>query len=304
MFEVADGKLVGRSRAVVIDNVDPNKRGQVRVRHALLGDTVWIDYLKTPGSFDVPSIGDIVYIECDCGYDTHPIAWGNIVKGADDDLDIPLSFQRQEPTNRGLYSPAGHLLELDDGEGLAEKGKGVRITTAGGIKIHAAEGSPTESLVTIELPNGTILEIDGINDRISLSTNFGDTLELSAAEGFQVSTPAAGGASLSMKAGAVDLISAAGELHLSTAGDINLKGPVASADLTASGNVELKNAAGSLVINPTGQLELKGAAGGLVDLMQQFAQTLATDQFAGFGAPAGQAAKYLEIATKLAALKV
>ena len=35
MFEVADGKMVGRSRAVVIDNVDPNKRGQVRVKHAL-----------------------------------------------------------------------------------------------------------------------------------------------------------------------------------------------------------------------------------------------------------------------------
>ena len=286
MFEVADGKLVGRSRAVVIDNVDPNKRGQVRVKHALLGDTVWIDYLKTPGSFDVPSIGDIVYIECDCGYDTHPIAWGNIVKGADDDLDIPLTFQRHEPTNRGLYSPAGHLVELDDGEGLTNVGRGVRITTAGGIKIHAAEGTPLESLVTIELPNGTILEIDGIKDSVSLSTNFGDTVELSAANGFQVSTPAAGGTTLSMKAGAVDLTSAVGELHLSTLGDI-----------------ELKNANGSLVINPAGQVELKGVAGGLVDLMQQFAQTLSTDTFAGFGAPAGQAAKYLEIATKLAALK-
>jgi len=286
MFEVANGKLVGRSRAVVIDNVDPNKRGQVRVRHALLGDTVWIDYLKTPGSFDVPSIGDIVYIECDCGYDTHPIAWGNIVKGADDDLDIPLTFQRHEPTNRGLYSPAGHLVELDDGEGLTNVGRGVRITTAGGIKIHAAEGTPLESLVTIELPNGTILEIDGIKDSVSLSTNFGDTVELSAANGFQVSTPAAGGTTLSMKAGAVDLTSAVGELHLSTLGDI-----------------ELKNANGSLVINPAGQVELKGVAGGLVDLMQQFAQTLSTDTFAGFGAPAGQAAKYLEIATKLAALK-
>jgi len=286
MFEVANGKLAGRSRAVVIDNVDPQKRGQVRVRHVLLGDTVWIDYLKTPGSFDVPSIGDVVYIECDCGYDTHPIAWGNIVKGADDDLDIPLTFQRHEPTNRGLYSPAGHLVELDDGEGLTNVGRGVRITTAGGIKIHAAEGTPLESLVTIELPNGTILEIDGIKDSVSLSTNFGDTVELSAANGFQVSTPAAGGTTLSMKAGAVDLTSAVGELHLSTLGDI-----------------ELKNANGSLVINPAGQVELKGVAGGLVDLMQQFAQTLSTDTFAGFGAPAGQAAKYLEIATKLAALK-
>jgi len=37
--------------------------------------------------------------------------------------------------------------------------------------------------------------------------------------------------------------------------------------------------------------------------MQQFAQTLSTDTFAGFGAVAGGAAKYLEIATKLAALK-
>src|SRR5690606_37544614 len=136
-------------RAVVIDNKDPNKRGRVRVRHPLLGDTVWINYLKTPGFYDVPKIGDVVYLECDCGYDSHPIAHGNIVKGKDGDLDVPEVFQRVDPTNRGIYTPGGHLLEFDDGETRAMLGKGVRLTTSGGIKVHALEGNPTESKVLI-----------------------------------------------------------------------------------------------------------------------------------------------------------
>src|SRR5690606_30932437 len=101
MFEI-NGKYAGRSRAVVIDNKDPNKRGRVRVRHPVLGDTVWINYLKTAGVYDVAEIGDVVYIECDCGEETHPIAHGIIVKGEDGDLDVVEQFRRVDPTNRGI----------------------------------------------------------------------------------------------------------------------------------------------------------------------------------------------------------
>lgn len=319
MFQV-ENKYAGRSRAVVIDNKDPNKRGRIRVRHPLLGDTVWINYLKTSGMYDVPSIGDVVYIECDCGHETHPVAWGNIVKGKDGDLDVPEAFQRVNPTNRGLYTPGGHLVELDDGEGPLNTGKGVRITTSGGIMIHALEGTPLESQVLIEMPNGASFIIDGTEDKISGAVAFGDSFELSAANGFQVFTPALGGTSLSMMAGGVELSSAQATVSLgvdgevsvegSTAsatlaadGSIELSGPVASASLGTDGSIELSNAGGSLVINAAGQVELKGTVGGVVELLQEFAQTLATDTFAGFGAPAGQAAKYLEIATKLTALK-
>jgi len=319
MFEL-DNKYIARSRAIVIDNKDPNKRGRIRVRHPLLGDTVWINYLKASGQFDVPKIGDVVYIECDCGEDSHPVASGCIVKGKDGDLDIPEVFQRVNPTNKGMYTPGGHLVELDDGEGPTNLGKGVRVTTTGGIKIHALEGSPAESKVLIELPNGITIEADGISDSIKASTAFGDKIELSRDNGWQVETPALGGTALSMKAGAVDLTSAQAEIHLTAEGDTEIKGPTASMSITKDGDIslkgvvgeaniakdggiEVKNSTASLILSPTGQVELKGAVGGLVELMQEFAQTLATDVFAGFGAPAGQAAKYAEIAIKLGLLK-
>lgn len=319
MILLENGKFVGRSRAVVIDNKDPLARGRVRLRHPILGDTVWVNYLKTPNFYDVPKIGDVVYIECDCGYETHPFAHGNIVKGKDGDLDVPEAFQRVDPTNRGIYTPEGHLLEFDDGEGAAKLGKGVRLTTSGGIKIHALEGNPTESQILIEMPNGASITIDGISDSLTAKTSFGDTLELSAANGFQIETPAAGGTKLSMKAGQVDLNSAQAQLQLSTQGDISaknsttelnmavsgdilLKNSASTTSMSASGDIEIKNNAASLVITAAGQVELKGAQAGIVELFQEFAQTLATDTFAGFGAPAGQAAKYLEIALKLQAL--
>jgi len=145
-------KYTARSRAVVIDNRDPLKRGRIRVKHPLLGETVWIPYLKTPGLFDVPEINDHVFIESDCGYYTHPVAWGNIISGEDANPNIPIDFRREVPTNRGLYSPEGHKIELDDGIAtiigsdpsainISAQNRGIRLTSRSGNKIWIKEES-------------------------------------------------------------------------------------------------------------------------------------------------------------------
>lgn len=297
MFQVGD-KYAGRSRAIVIDNVDPLARGRIRINHPLLGDSVWIDYLKLPGVFDVPKKGDVVYVECDCGWESHPIAWGNITKTNAADKDLPDCFKRKNPTNRGFYSPGGHIFELDDGEGVAKTGKAVRITTS----------------------NGTKFSVDADKDAIFAEVVFGDKWELSKANGFQVSTPASGGTSLSMKSGQVVLSSAQASATLDTNGDIIIVGPAASASIKADGEmslngpagsvtigndgtIDIKNAAGGLMITSSGQVELKGAADGIVALIEEFARELSTDTFAGYGAPAGKAAVYAAISQRAAALK-
>ncbi len=302
MFEV-NGKYAGRSRAVVIDNKDPNKRGRVRVRHPILGDTVWINYLKNPSFFDAPKIGDVVYLEADCGFDTHPVASGNIVKGKDGDLDIPEEFQRIDPTNRGIYTPGGHLLEFDDGQTEANLGKGVRLTTSGGIKIHALEGNPAESKVLIEMPNGIKIEADGITDSIKAQVAFGDSLELSAAGGFQVNTPAAGGTSLSMNGGQISISNALAAAVIALNGTISLGGPVGNAVIANDGNVSISSGTASLVITPAGQVELKGASDGLVDLLIQAFQALSTQTAPGFGAPTSTVADFAQLLVKATALK-
>lgn len=158
MFQVKDHsigsiKYTSRSRAKVTNNVDPLKKGRIVVFHPIIGETEWIDYLTAPGTFTVPEIGDIVYVEADSGSHNHLVAWGNLTKGLDSAKDIPEEFVRYKPTNRGMYTPEGHLFEMDDGENLAQSKKGIRFTTAGGIKVHILD-DPADTQVNIEMPTG------------------------------------------------------------------------------------------------------------------------------------------------------
>ena len=66
-------KYSGRSKAKVVDNRDPLNRGRVRVEHPLIDKNLWLDYLRSPGQFSVPSIGEVVYIEADSGSPEYPV---------------------------------------------------------------------------------------------------------------------------------------------------------------------------------------------------------------------------------------
>lgn len=183
MFRVKDTngqpKYAGRSRGKVIDNRDPLQRGRIRVDHSLLGPTVWIDYLRNPGSFDVPAIGDLVYVEADSGVYEHPIAWGAVTKGPDTAPLLPAVFRRDIPTNRGIFTPGGHTIELDDGEALlvpqlddkqyTTKNRGIRITTKGGNKIHIAEDTDNQQqYILLEDANGNTVRLDYKDNKVSI----------------------------------------------------------------------------------------------------------------------------------------
>ena len=261
MFSVRDEstgktKHAGRSVAKVIDNVDPKKSGRIRVFHPLIGESNWIDYQKLPGQFWVPEIGELVYLEADAGSIEFPTAWGNLTM--EDDAFLPEVFKRSNPTNRGLYTKGGHLLELDDGTGITGlESKGVRLTTSGGKKFHLTEdllaqdnkmlledenGDKIEidvitSKITVTTANGSIMTMDGISDSIITATAFGDIIEASALNGIQLTTPAVGGTSTSMKAGKVNT---KGALQFSAE-----DGAGAKLNL-ANGLVALGNSAGEL----------------------------------------------------------
>lgn len=191
-------KYSGRSKATVIDNRDPLKRGRIQVSHPLLGETVWIDYLKLPNQFDVPSIGDIVYVECDTGEYEFPIAWGNVTKGLDSAPDLPAAFRRNVPSNRGMYTPGGHLFEMDDGvsnptkspndKDLTTENRGIRLTSKAGYKIHISEDpSSGKQQILLEAIDGSFIKIDVDNGSIDINSvgNYnmaagGDTKEVSA----------------------------------------------------------------------------------------------------------------------------
>jgi hypothetical protein len=200
MFRTKDtyGKhrYAGRSKAAVIDNRDPSNLGRIQVRHPILGETVWIDYLRSPGQFDIPSIGDVVYVECDTGEHEFPVAHGNLTLGYPGKGNFPEAFKRNVPTNRGLYTPGGHLFEMDDGlsnptkspndKDLTDKGRGIRLTSKAGYKIHIMEdpGSGKQQ-IRLEAIDGSYIVIDVDNGSLDIHAEgnynlsaFGNTKEV------------------------------------------------------------------------------------------------------------------------------
>lgn len=184
MFRTKDAngniKYAGRSKAVVMDNRDPLNRGRIIVDHPLLGNTVWIDYVREPGVFNVPSIGDIVYVEADAGEHEFPIAHGAIVKGTDAVPDTPFRFQRTVPSNRGWRSPGGHFIEMDDGivpvtdapddKSFSTNKRGIRFTTRAGNKIHIMEDVINGiQHILLEDIAGNQIKLDTLNKSIEIN---------------------------------------------------------------------------------------------------------------------------------------
>lgn len=153
MFKIKDSsgfnRYIGASKAKVIDNRDPANRGRIQVEHSLLGKTSWIEYINDFGHFGVPAIGEIVYVQCDTGLYEYPFAWGRAINGEIAKPNTPQPFQRLVPTNRGLFSPGGNFIELDDGvwragsdpneKDLTTDKRGIRISTVSGHIIEISD---------------------------------------------------------------------------------------------------------------------------------------------------------------------
>lgn len=256
-------KYAGRCRAIVTSTLDPELRGRITVDHPLFGPTNWIPYLQIPGLFSVPQVGDVVYVEADCGYGEYLVAWGNFLKGDSSADNLPTEFSRNNPTNMGFYSPGGHLVEIDDGSGVADVGQGIRITTSGGNKITILEDETApEGLITIETTGGANITIDGTEDTINASSSFGDSLTVSAADGILATTPAAGGTSLSMKNGQVTINGAIGVKVADGVGaELNLTGGKVALGGTPAELLDLFDQALSQLITLTNTLSVEAPAG-------------------------------------------
>lgn len=327
-------KYVGRAKAIVLDNKDPQKKGRIKVNHPLFGTSTWIPYLQLPFAFDIPEPKDVVYVECDGGFETNLVAWGKIL-GNGSEIQLPNEFKRAKPTNRGFYTPGGHLIEFDDGNSITTLGKGIRITTSDGSSISISE-DPTDSKIILEKKEGAIVELDGVSDRITVKTQLGDELIVGASEGIQGTTPS--GTSLVMNNGAINIEATNNKIDLTADGNINVENAsgnkinatntgeitaetVGGSKLTLDAtSATLENSAGAKAeLTPTEaslftaagagirasntQVALGGPSAEVLDILSTFLQELATDTFAGFGSPAGKAALYATLATRLNTIK-
>lgn len=252
MFKVKDSqgsqKYAGRSKAKVIDNRDPLKRGRIRIEHSFLGKTSWIDYLRSPGQFTVPSIGDLVYVEADTGVAEYPVAWGNATKGLDESPDLPEAFKRDIPTNRGMYTPGGHLFEMDDGEAnlsnepkdndFTDKGRGVRLTTKAGNKIHILEDETnSKQYILIEDKEGDYIKLDYKDKKVTIVSKDTTLIDTTGDR--------------------TDIVGGAWTVNVTGNVTVNTDG---NATVAAGGNVDI-TASGNATVSADGNATFKGTGG-------------------------------------------
>lgn len=249
MFKSTQGKYAGRSKATVIDNRDPLKKGRIRVTHPLLGDTSWIEYLKVPGQFNTPSIGDVVFVECESGIYEYPVAWGNATKSEKGVSTVPDKFKRDIPTNRGWQTPNGHSLELDDGQAnlnqnpvdndYTTKDRGIRVTSTAGNKIHIIEDSDNgNTYILIQDVNGNLIKLDYNNNHLTINS-IGTT---------QFDT------------GNDRDDSVGGNLKIDVVGNVTIN--CTDANINSSGNTNV-TAGGNTVVNAS-EIQLNGTAGDIL----------------------------------------
>lgn len=276
-----DTKFAGRSRGIVIDNRDPLKRGRIRVDHPLLGETVWINYLKVRGHFDPPSIGDLVYVECDTGEHEYPIAWGNLTKGRDTNPELPERFRREVPSNRGLYTPGGHYLEMDDGiaevtdapndKQFTTEKRGVRLTTTAGNKIHISEDTDNqEQYILVEDVNGNKIRFDYLDNNVTIESK--DTTDVITA-GDRADTTG-GNQTEDVTGDRTETVG--GNLTVTVTGDINIE---------ASGGAKGKFAGGQVAFGTDSTELLQQISDQLADLQSLFSTVAPHTHIGNLGYP-------------------
>jgi len=158
-----DRRFFGVAEAIVVDHVDPDREGRVRLRFPWYDDGTISEWVRVAqlyagpgyGSFFVPEKGDEVLVAFVHGDMRFPMVLGGLYNGR----DKPPSDRQadDEKDEKVIRTKVGHRVLLDDTRGNEK----IEVTTAGG-----------QSLV-----------LDDANHRITLQTAGGQTIVLDAASG-------------------------------------------------------------------------------------------------------------------------
>ncbi len=215
-----DEKRFGKYRATVVDNMDPQKRGRLRLQiPSVLADqqSNWalpcMPYggLEGQGMFMIPDVDAQVWVEFEEGDINRPIWVGTFWQQTS---DVPEDAAKDEPTTRMLQTASGHILQFDDEEGEErfrlfhpteaemeiDKDGTVTVTDASGGRITMDAAS---SEIVVEDANGNIITMDGSGTKVEDAN--GNVIEM-VASGITVEAP-----KVLVKADQVDLGGEGGE---------------------------------------------------------------------------------------------
>ncbi|GAB1257657.1 hypothetical protein NBRC116494_21590 [Aurantivibrio plasticivorans] len=189
-------RYYGKYRGFVADNLDPEKRGRIKVRvPSLLGDqdTGWalpcspFGGLADQGLFMVPEIDSQIWVEFEEGNLDKPIWVGVFWQQTS---DTPSEAAIEEPTTRMIKTTSGHVLQFDDKAGEEQfrlfhpAGSELLVNPEGTVSYTDAGGSSItldaeSNSIVIEDSNGNTTTMDSSGTIIEDSN--GNKIEMAAA---------------------------------------------------------------------------------------------------------------------------
>lgn len=140
------GKYYGKYAGSVVDNKDPEKRGQLRVVVSGISGKaapVWAKPCLPYGHFFIPDVGTPVWVEFEGGHPDFPI-WVGVWVAKD---KTPEEAKVTPPTHRVIQTPSGHTIELSDEDGkekvVIRNGKDafVALQPDGSVVVSNSKGS-------------------------------------------------------------------------------------------------------------------------------------------------------------------
>ena len=155
------GKYYGPYKAIVLSNKDPLGIGRIQVKcpRARIERTNWLMPMmqgagQKSGLFWPPEPNDGVFIFFDNGDAQNPMCYGGGWYGDGDLADDIKVDKGTPPLKRGMVSPGGHQVILDD----TQNDESISIKTFGGHEIILSDDSGGESIL-IRHKSGKMMQI-------------------------------------------------------------------------------------------------------------------------------------------------
>lgn len=220
-FERIFGRYYGIYRGIVIDNVDPERRGRCRILIPSLGHQddkdVPSDLYAIPcstglsvgnsgqphGCFFPPDIGDQVFVSFEKGLSINPIYLGGWIHAGTENGSV---LRSQDAHIKGIRTKHGHYISFNDESGVVT------------IERGAGEGAASGTKVTLDGPTISVVSQDGSN--IVLTT---DTVTVEGTDGSKA-------------------VIGANAITLTNATGTKIEASGAEVSVTATGNITLQSA--------------------------------------------------------------
>lgn len=204
-----DRKFYGVVEGIVVDNVDPDKQGRIKVTFPWYHEGTVTEWCRVRqlyagpgyGTFFIPEKGDEVLLAFVHGDMRMAIILGGLYNGKD---RPPSDRQQDHHKNEKLIrTKAGHQLVLDD---TSHKEK-IRLISKSGHELRLDDEGGKEQL-TATTAGGHTLSLDDAGKQITIRTSGGQTLVMSATDGSitlsGVTVTLAGSVSVGVEAPAID----------------------------------------------------------------------------------------------------